>query len=164
MEVKAKVQLTTKEMYEFLMRHTYSSMSGFIGLILSIGGFVGFFYMLGMPDASLLYLGALLLTGLLFTVVQPLMVLKNAKKQAKFYEKESLEYIISKKGIDVRQGDKTGFSSWDDITKITSSKNIIVMYTTRVHAYVIPRTAIGDQADTLKTIVRECSNAKYIKL
>ena len=94
MEVKAKVQLTTKEMYEFLMRHTYSSMSGFIGLVLSIGGFVGFFYMLGMPNASPLYLGALLLTGLLFTVIQPLMVLKNAKKQAKFYEKESLEYVI----------------------------------------------------------------------
>lgn len=164
MEVKAKVQLTTKEMYEFLMRHTYSSMSGFIGLILSIGGFIGFFYMLRMPNASPVYLGALLVTGLLFTVVQPLMVLKNAKKQAKLYEEDALEYVISKKGIDVKQGDKTGFSKWDDVTKITSSKNIIIMYTTRVHAYVIPRAALGDQTDVLKTIVRECSTAKYIKL
>lgn len=164
MEVKAKVQLTTKEMYEFLMRHTYSSMSGFIGLILSIGGFIGFFYMLRMPNASPLYLGALLVTGLLFTVVQPLMVLKNAKKQAKLYEEDALEYVISKKGIDVKQGDRTGFSKWDDVTKITSSKNIIIMYTTRVHAYVIPRAALGDQTDVLKTIVRECSTAKYIKL
>ena len=163
MEVKVKVQLKTKEMYEFLMRHTYGSMSGINGLILSIVCLAGVFYMLGLPDASPAYLVALLVIGLLFTVVQPLMVLKNAKKQVKYYE-EPLEYTITKRGVDVKQGDKTGFSSWENITKITSHKNIVIMYTSKVHAYVIPKAAIGEQMEDLKSIIKECSVAKFIKL
>lgn len=164
MEVKASVQLTVKQMYEFLMLHTYSTTSGLIGLVLSIGGYIGFFYMLQMEGANPMYIAMLFATGMLFTVVQPFMIYRNAKKQVKAYEEAPMEYTVSKRGIDVKQSEKTGFSSWDEITKVTSTKRLVMFYTSRVHAYVIPKEDIGDQMDTLKAVVKENCYAGFIKI
>ena len=166
MEVKAKVKLTTKELFGFLINHTYSSTSAFIGIILSIGGFVGFFYMLGMPGANPFYLGALFGTGLLFTVIQPLVIYFKAKKQVKKNDavNEPLEYTISKEGINVVQGERTGYSPWDEIVKVTSTKTLVMLYTSRVHAYVIPKEDVGDKLDEFKRLIQDNCIAGYIKL
>lgn len=166
MEVKATVQLTAKQMFEFLMRHTYLTMGGFISVILSIGSIAGFCFMVTKPNASIMYLGALLIIGLLFTVIQPCMIYKRAKKQVKQSEaiNKPLEYVISKKGIDISQGDNKAFSPWNEIIKITSTKRIVMFYTSRVNAYIIPKGQIEEQMDTLKTLVRENCKAGYIKL
>ena len=81
MEVRATVRLTEKELFGFLMHHTYATISGAVGIILSLLGFVGFFYMLGVPDVNPVYLCALFVTGLLFTVVQPAMIYYKAKNR-----------------------------------------------------------------------------------
>lgn len=166
MEVKATVQLDAREMFGFLMHHTYSTSSGFIGLILSIGGFIGFFYMLRMPNAQPLFIAALFLTGLMFTVIQPVMTYFRAKKQVERNAAVNapLEYTINKTGISVVQGDKSGFSNWDEIVRIESTKKLIMMYTGKVHAYVIPKDEFGDQMDVLKSLIRENCQAGYIKL
>lgn len=165
MEVKAKVQLTAKELFGFLINHTYSSMTAFIGVILSIGGFVGFFYMLRMPNANPFYLGALFGTGLLFTVIQPLVIYFKAKKQVKNNDSvnEALEYTINKTGINVVQGERTGFSPWDEIVKVTSTKTLVMLYTSRVHAYVIPKDDV-DELDVFKRLIQDNCIAGYIKL
>lgn len=167
MEVKATVKLDAKELYAFLMHHIYSSTTGFIGILLSIGGFIGFFYMIQMEGANPLFVGALFMTGLMFTVVQPIMTYSKAKKQEKRNEEEcpeSLLYVITKQGINVTQGEKKGFSTWDEIVRIESTKNLIMLYTGKVHAYVIPKDEIGDQMDVLKALIRENCMAGYIKI
>lgn len=164
MEIKATVQLTKKQLFEFLIRHSYFTFSGMIGLILSIMALGGFFLMLGVEGASGTYLGALLVTGLLFTVVQPIMILQNAKKQSKVYEKYALNYTITAEGIHVTQDDAEGQNGWGEVIKIVSTKRLIIMYTSKVHAYVIPRDAIGENIEDLRTIIRENCNARYIKL
>ena len=166
MEVRATVRLTEKELFGFLMHHTYATTSGAVGIILSLLGFVGFFYMLGVPDVNPVYLCALFVTGLLFTVVQPAMIYYKAKKQAKMNMEieEGLEYTIGVAGINVVQGEKTGFSTWDEIVKVTSTKSLVMLYTSRVHAYVIPKKNVAEQLDKFKDTIRENCHAGYIKL
>ena len=166
MEVKATVQLTAKQMFEFLMHHTYSSMNGIIGGILSILGYAGFVYMLFVPDVSEVYLVALLFIGLLFTVIQPLMIYSRSKRQVKTNESinKPFEYVISQRGVDISQDGQKGFTPWEEIIKITSSRNNIMFYTSRVHAYVFPKQEIGQKMEELKTLVRENSTARYIKI
>lgn len=165
MEAKATVRLTANELFGFLIQHTYSTTTAFIGIILSIGGFIGFFYMLGMPNANPFYLGALFGTGLLFTVVQPTMIYFKSKKQVKKNAeiKDDLEYTINKSGVSVVQGERNGFSTWDEIVKVTSTKKLIMLYTSRVHAYVIPKDDVDD-LDQFKAIIRDNCYAGYIKL
>lgn len=166
MEVKVKVQLTTKEMFEFLMRHTYFSISGIIGLLLSLAAFAGFFYALTVPGVSNMYLVALLLIGLLFTVIQPWMIYSKAKSQVKRSEaiNKPLEYTINKSGIDIKQDNQTASGNWDSIYKICSTKNLIMLYTGRMHAYILPKKDIGEQMEDLRTIVKENCTAGYIKM
>ena len=74
MEVKASVRLTTKQLNEFLMRHTYFCFGGVVGFLFSIGGFTGFALVVNEENISAAYLGVLFGIGLLFTVIQPLIV------------------------------------------------------------------------------------------
>ena len=166
MEVKATVQLTTKELFSFLMYNTYSTIASFIWVLLSIGGFVGFFYMLGMPNVNPLYLAVLLGIGLLFTVIQPIMLYFKAKKQIKKNEaiNESLQYTFSKAGIGITQGELSAFCEWVEIMKVTSNKSIIMLYTNRMHAYIIPKKDVAEGLDELKQLIRENCDASYIKL
>lgn len=164
MEVKVSVQLKTKQLYEFLMRHTYLQFSGIVGLLLSIGGIAGFVMLLDNENISVAYLGALFGIGLLFTVIQPIIVFRNAKKQSKIYKLFPLEYTISERGIEVKQADAEGSNSWDNIIKITSTKRLIIMYTSRVHAYVIPREVLKKSMDEFKEIVKTHCQASYIKI
>ena len=164
MEVKASVQLSTKQLYEFLMRHTYFCFGGVVGLLLSIGGFVAFALLLDNKDITATYLGVLFGIGLLFTVIQPLIVLRNAKKQSKAYKKYPLEYTISERGIEVKQDDAEGSNSWENIMKIVSTKRLIIIYTSRVHAYVIPRAALEGSMDEFKELVKTYCQASYINV
>ena len=164
MEIKASVQLSTKQLYEFLMRHTYYQFSGVVGLLLSFGGMIAFFALLDNEDISAAYLGALFGIGLLFTVIQPLIVLKNARKQAKAYKEFSLEYTFSERGIEVKQDDAEGSNGWDNVMKIVSTKRLIIIYTSRVHAYVIPRTVLQDSMEDFKELVRNNCEASYINI
>ena len=164
MEVKASVQLSTKQLYEFLMRHTYFCFGGVVGLLLSIGGFAAFALLLDNKDVTATYLGVLFGIGLLFTVIQPLIVLRNARKQSKAYKKYPLEYTISERGIEVKQDDAEGSNSWENIMKIVSTKRLIIIYTSRVHAYVIPRAALEGSMDEFKELVKTYCQASYINV
>ena len=164
MEVKTSVQLSTKQLYEFLMRHTYYSFGGVLGLLLSIGGFVGFFVLLPDKRISAMYLGVLFGIGLLFTVIQPLIVYRNARKQSKAYKKFPLYYTISERGIEVEQDDAKGSNTWDNVMKIVSTKRLVIIYTSRMHAYVIPREALKDSMEEFKEIVKNPCEASYINI
>ncbi len=167
MELKISIKLEVKDLYEFLMHHIYSSSSGILGLVLSIGGIIGFFYMLTQKDTNPMFLGALFMIGLMFTVIQPLMTRSKAKKQVKANEEksqDSLEYEISNTGINVTQGELKGFSTWEEIVRVESTKNLVMLYTSKVHAYVLPKRYIGEQMDQFKELIIENCQAGYIKL
>ncbi len=166
MEVKATVKLTSKEVFGFLMHNTYSTVSSYLSILLSVAALVGFFYMYDKPNANPAFLVALIAIGLLFTVIQPMMLYFKAKKQIKKNEaiNEALNYSISKSGIEVTQGEQSASTSWEEIVRITSTKNLIILYTNRVNAYVIPKNDVEGGLDTLKKIIRENCDAGYIKL
>ncbi|MEE0685139.1 MAG: YcxB family protein [Lachnospiraceae bacterium] len=164
MEVKASVQLTTKQLYEFLMRHTYFCFGGVVGLLLSIGGFTGFALVVNEENISAAYLGVLFGIGLLFTVIQPLIVFRNAKKQSRAYKKYPLEYTISERGIEVKQDDAEGSNTWENVMKIVSTKRLVIIYTSKVHAYVIPRAALEGSMEEFKELVKTHCHASYINI
>lgn len=167
MEIKVSMKLEVKDLYGFLMHHIYASSAGILGLVLSVGGFVGFFYMLTLDNANPMFIGALFMIGLMFTVIQPIITYTKAKKQVKENAQKSqdmLEYVISKRGIEVTQGELNGSSTWDEIVRIESTKNLIMMYTSKVHAYVIPKRFLEEHREEYIELVRENCQAGYIKL
>ena len=153
-------------MYDFLMSHTYSTFSGYTGVILSLCALIGFFYSFDNEQMNIAYKFVLLLTGLLFTVIQPMMLYKRAKQQVKQNESinKPLEYNISYAGIKVACGDESAEYDWNQIMKITSTKKSILIYTSRIHAFVLPKREVAPHMEDLKKIVREkCTALNALK-
>ncbi len=166
MEIKLKIQLTVKELYDFLIAHTYSSFSGWAGVFLSVCALVSFAFSVNVEEMNIAYKFVLLLTGLLFTVIQPVMLYQRARNQVKQSEaiNKPLEYTISYEGITVACGEEFVKYDWNRIMKITSTKKNILVYTSSIRAFVLPKREISQYMDDFKKIVREKCTATSIRI
>lgn len=166
MEIKLKIQLTVKELYDFLISHTYSSFGGWAGVFLSVCALVGFVFSINIEDMNIAYKFVLLITGLLFTVIQPVMLYSKAKNQVKQNEaiNKPLEYTFSYDGVKVACGEEFVTYDWNQIMKISSTKKNVLVYTSRIRAFVLPKRELAPYMDDFKTIVREKCTATSISI
>lgn len=166
MEVKVEVKLTTKELFNFMMYHTYSSFSGYIGILLSVLALLALVYSWNTPAVGILQKSILFLTGILFTVIQPCMLYLKSKKQVKMSESinKPLLYQINGEGITISQDEQKVKTKWDEVIKVTNTKLSVILYVSRVRAFILPKSAIEEQMEDLKNLIRTNAKASYIKL
>ncbi len=168
MEIKLKVELSAGEMFNFMMKHTYSSMSGYIGLILSACALVAFVMTAGNGEISITYKLVLILTALLFTVVQPVNLYMRSKKQVKNNENinKPLQYSFTDSLIHISQGEEQADYEWSQVAKITSSKSCLFLYVSKYRAFILPkRCFVRSEFDAFKEMVRKNAvNAKSISM
>lgn len=164
MEVKASVRLQTKQMFNFLMHHTYFSFLGYIGILISICSFGAVIYTWGsLPVENIILL---IIAGMMFTVVQPLMLYRKAYMQITKNDMFSrpIEYVFNSGGIDITQEPDSTHINWNDVIKVTSTSMSVLIYLSKVRAFIITKEALGEQFDTFKAIVSKNAGAKYIKI
>lgn len=158
MEIKLSVKLTAKEMFNFMMKHTYSSMSGYIGLILSACALVGFVMTVTKPDVNVAYKMVLLLTALLFTVIQPVTLYRKSGKQVEQNENinKPMEYKFTDAMIQISQGEDHVEYEWNQVIKVSSSKLCIFLYVSKYRAFIIPRRVFKDgEMEILRDMIRK---------
>lgn len=149
MNLSFDINLTTSELYLFSMRHTYSGISGIFGLIISFGSLVAVGLRYKYLDKSAI--AALIVIGLLFTVVQPVMLYFKARTQVKRNEniKGCLHYVFSEDGITVAQGEQQATVKWYEIRKRVVTKNAMYLYMSPVRAFIFPKSQCADKFDEL---------------
>lgn len=158
MEIKLSVRLTAKEMFNFMMKHTYSSMSGYIGLVLSACALAGFVMTVANPQVNTAYKIVLFLTALLFTVIQPVTLYKKSKKQVEQNENinKPMEYKFTDSMIQISQGEEHVEYEWNQVIKVNSSKLCIFLYVSKYRAFIIPRRVFGDgEMEQLRDMIRK---------
>lgn len=155
MEVKVEVKLTQKEMFNFLLRHNYTTFGGICGIVLSIGALVMFFLNLGNEKMSVSYKVALIAVALLFTVVQPIMLYFKAATQIKNSDaiNKPMVYEFNKTGVTITQGEDSVTNKYEDITKVISTKVSVIIYVSKYRAFIIPKASIGEDFETLKDLL-----------
>ena len=67
-------------------------------------------------------------------------------------------------GISVTQGDADAKLMWDQVYKMVSTKNNVLVYSNRVNAYVIPRQQLGEKYRELAEIAKEKLPKYRVKL
>lgn len=154
-EVEFDIRLTTGELYEFSMRHTYSGLSGVAGLVISFGSLLicAFDY----KHMETIAIAALIVIGLLFTVIQPAMLYGKAKVQVKKNESinTSLHYRLSEDGIEVSQGEQKALVKWYEVRKRKLVKNAMYLYMSPIRAFIFPRSQCGGHFDDAVTLVKD---------
>lgn len=153
--IKIRVKLGVWDLYHFLMQYNYKSFGGIFGVIISLCSLGYVVVTHGKHDAGVNIV--FLLIGLLWTVIQPLLLLQKATQQAARNEayKEALEYEFEENGIRIRQGKEEAEVLWENIVKAKEDKKQILLFTSRVHACILPKAQFTEELQEIKILIRE---------
>ncbi len=147
MKAEFDVQLQPKDLYRFNMFQTYTGMSGIISIALGILAFVMAEISAVKPDTQTGYLFMYVVMGIVFWFYVPISLWFRAKSTLKSNQvlAGKLHYEVTEEFIKVTQGKEHGELPWDMVYKIVSTKNMVLIYSSCVNAYIIPMPQIGDQ-------------------
>ncbi len=114
-EVKVTVTVTAKDLFWFMLQHTYRSIGGVLSLLFSLAAFGMLLYCFDSVDFP--YQVVLIISALLFTVINPLLLFLRSVKQVKKNVGFSvpIEYIFTKKGFTMHQGEQKADALWSDL-------------------------------------------------
>ena len=154
-------KLRAGELYAFSMRHTYRSMSGIFGLIISFASLIICVVRFKHLDKTAVM--ALIIIGLIFTVIQPLKLWSKAKSQVRKNKSinATLHYNINDDGITVSQGEQEAKVKWYQIRKTVVVKNAIYIYMSPVRAFIFTKNQCGeDFSDLVNNIQKKVEQYK----
>ena len=157
MSVEFDVNMTTGKMYDYMLRHTFTSFAGVVGEILGVVLVVGFFV-----TGQWLYLVA----GIICVFYQPVALYYRAKQQVSKNEvfKEPLHYRLDDDGITVVSGDNSDSLTWDKMYKAVSTSRSVILYTGRVNACIFPKEDMGEKKDEVIRMISTHMDPKQVNI
>ncbi|MBO5657322.1 MAG: YcxB family protein, partial [Agathobacter sp.] len=66
-----------------------------------------------------------------------------------------LHFEFTEENIKVSQGEQSVELKWENVYKFVPSKNALLLYTNRVHAYILPKEQIGEQMSGLVQLAQK---------
>ena len=152
--------MTTGKMYDYMLRHVFTTFAGIIGEVLGILLIAGFFVY--TSSNKWLYL----VMGIVVVFYQPVSLYIRAKKQVLSNEvfKEPLHYTLDEKGITVRSGENEDSLEWNKMYRAVSTTKSIIIYTTRINACIFPKEDMGDQKDNIIKMICTHMDPKQVNI
>lgn len=152
--IKVAANLTTREQFEFAMYHTYTSLAGYSGILISVCAVFAFFYTFSRVDVITSLV--LLLCAFLFIVVKPITLYFQAK--AKVKQENALGPIVyefRESEFDARQGENSMSVPYGSLYKVRETGHAILIYTEKQHALILPKSDIGKEYDGIRRIIKQ---------
>ena len=137
MELEFEVRITANVLYDYMLRHTYYSMSGLIGTIVGALMFVCFFF---RGDVIFLIAGAVILGYLPWT----LWIKSRRQMLGTPAFQKPLHYKMTEEGIEVSQDGEVQKQKWEDMDRAVSTQRSLIVYTSRVNASIFPKQDLGE--------------------
>lgn len=148
-----EVKLETGDFWRFSLHHSMSGMTGIFNIL-----FTAVAVFLLITRWSVLSSGQrllLVICALIFTVLQPLLLLRKAHAQAKQpVMKTPMLLTFSEEGLCVEQNDQQVQFTWDQMARMERVSSMIILYMDRVHAYLLPKRIMGEREETLCRMAR----------
>ncbi|MDD6810546.1 MAG: YcxB family protein [Lachnospiraceae bacterium] len=137
MEVEFDVKMESGILYDYMMHHTFSSLSGLLGAVVGALLLIAFY-----ADRQVIFLVA----GLIILIYQPWTLFLKSKQQMLNNPafKKPLHYKLTEEGIEVSQDGEVQNQKWEDMHKAVSTNSSIVVYTTPVNACIFPKKDLGE--------------------
>lgn len=151
---KLKIKITQKALFSFMLHHANTSFSGIFGIGISVLALVILFG--GYANVDIMSKCILLFVGLAFTVINPVMMYYKAGQQVKknpMYQRE-LNYELYEEGISLVNENKREYVPWSKIVKFKKTKSVLALYTTRIHAVILPTAEFPEQKDEVEAFIR----------
>lgn len=151
------IQINTSALYDYFLRHVYTSFSGMLGTVIGIFMLMLYF----VKESSVIYL----ICGIVIILYLPWSLYLTAKKQAlQETFKNPLHYAFYENGVQVSQGDIKQMQKWEDMLKAVSTTKSIIIYTGKNSASIFPRKDLGGDAMGLIQIISTHMDPKKVKI
>lgn len=146
------------DLWQLSMYGIYKSMVGLVNVI-----FTAAMVLLTVKYWSEVnwYLKGLLIIGLsLFTVIQPLLIYRRAKRQVSGMYKD-MEIGFDELGVHVKSGKEKSTVRWKKMKGIVKHPTLLVIYSSSNRGYILNNKVLGKHRDALYEYV--ISNLKKLK-
>lgn len=157
MEIEFDVKITTNILYDYLLQHTYSRLTGLMGTLV---GVLMLFLFAANKQPLILIIALVILLYLPWTLF--LRAASQAKTTPAF--QKPLHYRLSDEGIEVSQDGTTEQMAWEGMVKAISTPKSIVVYTTAVNACIFPKSDLGDRKYKVIEIISTHMPPKKVKI
>ena len=139
------IKLKSQDMYRFNMYQTYTGFHGWFSIIVSIIIFIVAGLTYGGLDIT--YTVLYIAFGIIFLLYMPVTLWLRSKSALAASEvlRGTLHYLV----------DESAKLPWDQIYKMVATKSNVLVYSTRINAYIIPREQLGEQYKELAKIANE---------
>lgn len=157
MELELDVKITSSDLYDYLLYHTYTGFSGMLGTLVGV-----FLIMAFISTRYVIYL----IAGVVLIAYMPCSLFLKAKQQALNNSafKEPLHYKMTEEGISVSQGENEETQSWESCVKAVSTGRSIILYTSRTTASIFPKRDLGGKKELLIQMISTHMPPKKVKI
>lgn len=153
-ELCFEVKLDVKDLWQFSMYHANAGMLGIVNLLFTLAALFLIVTRWGMLTTP--YRALLVVCALMFTVWQPLLLYHKARKQAKATAvKEPMILVFGEEGLKVEQNGQEALFAWDQMGRLDKMPTMVILYMDRVHAYLLPKSVMGNREEEFYEMVRE---------
>lgn len=149
-----KVRLTAKELWQFSVYNANKGMLGLVNLIFTAAAL--FLLVTQWGNVTVPYRFLLILCSMLFTVWQPATLYWKARKQAKKpAARNEMTLTFTDEGLKVQQNEQEGTLTWEQIFRAERISSMIIIYTDRIHAFLLPKAIMGVEEEGLRKLLKE---------
>lgn len=165
MKVTLDIKIDAKDLYKFNMMQAYRGMQGALSIILPILVFA--YAVTSFGDVSigstLVYVGL----GIVFLVYVPISLWMRVNKVVKDENNalsKTLHYEFEEEVIRVSVGEESVEFKWENIFQMKTTGKLLLVYTNRINAYILPLEQVGDKYEELSKLAHSKLEKYRIKM
>ncbi len=154
--MKIVVKMTARDLYDFSMYNSYSGFTGIFNVVFTVGAAAILAVTWNWHTVNVYQRILLVFCILIFTVLQPLLLMQKSKKQAAAIGFSlPITLTLSDEKIAVEQGGVTGDMEWGQIWKVIRIKSMYIIKMGPIRAYLIPKRSIEGREKELESILKK---------
>ena len=151
------VKIESKDLYDYMLRHSYNSPSGILGSC-----FGALLVVLAVLTGQWMYL----VFGIIMLAYLPWTLFLRSKKQALTNAgfQKPLHYVLDDTGVTISQGEESVQYLWEEMVKAVSTGRSIILYTSPVNATLFPRRELEDKTAAVIEMISTHMPANKVKI
>lgn len=165
MKVVLDIKLDAKDLFKFNIMQAYRGMQGALSILLPILVFAYAVTSYGEVSigSTLVYIGL----GIVFLVYVPISLWLRVNKTIKDENNalsKTLHYEFEEAMIRVSVGEESVEFKWENIYQMKTSGDLLLVYTNRINAYILPIFQVGETYDELSKLAHAKLEKYRIKM
>lgn len=165
MSINLDIKITEKNLFRFNMNQAYKGTQGVLSIVLPLLVFA--YAVTSFGDVSigstLVYVGL----GIVFLVYVPVSLWMRSKKVVQDPNNalsKVLHYDFSEEGIRVSVEEESVEFKWENVFQMKTSGDLLLIYTNRINAYILPLEQVGEKYDALSQLAHAKLEKYRIKM